>query len=255
MIGGLPQPDGVEGRFAMKNPSLTTLGAVCAILMVVSFAVGVALAVTSGVQVLIPETGAEGREWIADVDDAGGPFIVGAWLTILGGYFGMVALVGFYDALRTAGRWLVVAPIVGVAGLTLVTLSHLIPIAMAYELVPAYGDANAATQASLAVTADTLAAICLVTNYAGNFLGWSVAIPMIAYAILKTSVVPRWIGWLGLVVAVFAGWLGLLGPASSVLEGISSIGFLAFFVFMLSMGIALLRRPRPADELTPVATR
>jgi hypothetical protein len=30
------------------------------------------------------------------------------------------------------------APILGAVGLTLVTLSHLIPIAMGYELVPAY---------------------------------------------------------------------------------------------------------------------
>jgi hypothetical protein len=165
----------------------------------------------------------------------------------------MVALVGFYDALREAGRVLIIAPIAGVAGLTLVTLSHLIPIAIAYELAPAFADADPATQSSLAVTVDTLASICLVTNYAGNFLGWGVAIPMIAYAILRTSVVPRWIGWLGMVVAVFAGWLGLLGPAWSVIEEISSIGFLAFFVFMLSMGIALLRRRPRAEESTPVA--
>jgi hypothetical protein len=238
----------------MKNLGLTTIGGVCAILMFVSFAVGIAFSATSGVQVIIPETGSEGREWIADVNDAGGGFIAGAWLVILGGYFGMVALIGFYDALKGAGRWLIIAPIVAVAGLTLVTLSHLIPIAMAYELAPAYEDANRVTQSSLAVTEDTLASICLVTNYAGNFLGWSVAIPMFAYAILKTSVVPKWIGWLGMVVAVFAGWLGLLAPASSVIEGISSIGFPAFFLFMLSMGVALLRRRGgEADELTSVA--
>jgi hypothetical protein len=225
----------------MRNLSLTTIGAVCAILMFVSFAFGIVFMATGGVPVLIPETGSEGREWIADVNDAGGAFLVGAWLTIIGGYFGMVALIGFYNALRAAGRVLVLAPILGVVGLTLVTVSHLIPIAMAYELAPAYADASGASQASLATAEDTLAAISLVTNYAGNFLGWGVAIPMIAYAILTTSVVPRWIGWLGMVVAFFAGWLGLLGPASSVIEGISSIGFLAFFVFVLSMGIALLR--------------
>ncbi|HSK91169.1 MAG TPA: hypothetical protein VK875_07640 [Euzebyales bacterium] len=57
--------------------------------------------------------------------------------------------------------------------------------------------------------------------------------PMFAYAILKTAVVARWIGWLGMVVAVFAGWLGLLlGRMSAVIEGISSVGFLAFFIFM-----------------------
>ena len=50
-----------------------------------------------------------------------------------------------------------------------------------------------------------------------------------------------------LVVAVFAGWLGLIAPASSVIEGITTIGFIAFFAFMLSLGIAiLLRQRRPA---------
>lgn len=68
--------------------------------------------------------------------------------------------------------------------------------------------------------------------------------PLYAIAILKTSVVPRWIGWLGFVVAIFAGWLGLLAPASDVIEGLTTIGFLGFFVFLASMGIAILLRQR-----------
>lgn len=233
----------------MRNLSLSTVGAVCAVLLFVAFGLGIAFAATSGVQTLIPETGENGLDWIADVDGAGNLFFAGAWLVILGGYLGIVALIGFYDALREAGRVLIFAPILGAVGLTLVTLSHLIPIAMANELVPAYTDASGPTQESLAGAFQTLTSIALVTNSAGNFLGWGVAMPMFAYAILKTSVVPRWIGWLGMVVAVFAGWLGLLGPASGVIEGISSIGFIAFFLFMLSMGIALLRRrAQPATE-------
>jgi len=45
-------------------------------------------------------------------------------------------LIGFYDYLRRAGDWLVLAPVLGGFGLTLVTISHLLPIAIAYELVP-----------------------------------------------------------------------------------------------------------------------
>jgi hypothetical protein len=234
----------------MRNLSLSTVGAVCAVLLFVAFALGIAFSATSGVQTLIPETGESGLDWIADVDGAGDLFLAGAWLVILGGYLGIVALIGFYDALREAGRVLILAPILGAVGLTLVTLSHLIPIALANELVPAYMDASGPTQESLAGTFQTLTSIALVTNDAGNFLGWGVAIPMFAYAILKTAVVPRWIGWLGMVVAVFAGWLGLLGPDSGLIEGISSIGFIAFFLFMLSMGIALLRRRgQPTTEV------
>ncbi|HEX2434024.1 MAG TPA: hypothetical protein VHI55_08765, partial [Gaiellaceae bacterium] len=66
-----------------------------------------------GVQVLIPETG-KVDEWIGDVDESSGLFFVGAWLVILGGILGLVALVGFYDALREASPAMFVAPGAGV---------------------------------------------------------------------------------------------------------------------------------------------
>ena len=91
---------------------------------------------------------------------------------ILMGFLGIVALVGFYDVLRDAGKVMELAPILGTVGLTWVTVAHLVPISMAYELVPAYSDAEPAGRASLAATFDTFAAAALVTNSAGNFLGW-----------------------------------------------------------------------------------
>ena len=229
----------------MWNVRLSTIGAVCAILTTASFVTGgVLLGSSGGPDDLIPKTGADGLKWIADVDSAGDGFFAGAWFIILTTLVGIVALVGFYDVLKEAGAVMVLAPIVGVVGLTIVTISHLVPIALGYELVPAYVAADETTKASLAVTFDTLANLSQILNYAGNFLGWGVAIPLYALAILKTSVVPRWIGWLGLVVALLAGWLALFAPASSAIEGITVIGFIAFFVFMLSMGIALLLRQR-----------
>lgn len=208
---------------------------------------------SSGVQLLIPETGQPGREWIADVDAANGLFFIGAWLIILMGFLGIAAFVGFYGVLRDAGEVFVLAPVLGTVGLTLVTVSHLVPIAMAYELVPAYSTADPAGQATLAATFDTFAATALVTNSAGNFLGWGLAIPLFAVAILRTRALPRWIGWLGLAVGVLAGWLGLLSPASGAIEGISSIGFLGFFVFMLSVGVAILRQPDTVEARAATA--
>lgn len=229
-----------------RTPSLQTVGALSAIALVACFLAGGISMGASGVQLLIPETGAPGLDWIADVDAAGGLFFTGAWLIVLMGFFGMVAFVGFYDRLRGAGGVFVLAPLLGTVGLTLVTVSHLVPIALAYELAPAYVDADAAGRATLAATFDTFAATSLVTNAAGNFLGWGVAVPMFALAVLRTHELPRWVGWLGLLVGVLAGWLGLLSPVSGLVEGISGIGFVAFFVFMLSMGIAMLRRREAA---------
>jgi hypothetical protein len=54
------------------------------------------------------------------VDRAGGLFFVRAWLVVLMGFLGIVPLVGFYDTLRSAGPVMILAPILGAVGLTLV---------------------------------------------------------------------------------------------------------------------------------------
>ena len=239
----------------MRTLRLSTVGAVCALGTVICFVLGAVAMGSSGVGVLIPETGPPGREWIANVNAAGWLFFAGAWLIILVGYLGIIALVGFYDTLQSAGPVMILAPILGAVGLTLVTVSHLIPIAMGYELVPAYINADPAGQATLAATADTFAATALVTNAAGNFLNFGVVVPLYAVAILTTRALPRWIGWLGLLVGALAGWLGLLSPASSVIASISNIGFIGFFVFLLTMGIALLRRRSNIDQATQASTQ
>jgi hypothetical protein len=69
-----------------------------------------------------------------------------------------------------------------------VTVSHLIPIAVGYELVPAHIAADPVGQATLAATADTFAAIALVTTAAGNFLGWGVVIPLYAVPFSPCSI-------------------------------------------------------------------
>jgi hypothetical protein len=115
----------------MRTLQLSTVAAICALGTVICFVLGAVAMGSSGVGALIPETGQPGREWIANVASAGWLFFAGAWLIILMGYLGIIALVGFYDTLRLGGPVMILAPILGAVGLTLVTVSHLIPIAMA----------------------------------------------------------------------------------------------------------------------------
>lgn len=231
------------------------VGAWCAILVLPLFALGGVLLSTSGAGDLIPGTGAAVREWLTAVGENPGSYAAGGWVLILMGYVAMVALISFYFVLREAGPVLILAPVLGAAALLLVQVSHLIPIGMAYELAPAYSTGGLVERLTIGNTADTLAAISLVINAAGNAVGWGVAVPLYAWAILTTRALPRWLGWLGLLVAVLAGWLGLLAPVSDLLGTISTIGFIGFFVFMFCMGIAiLLRTSRRRQQRVAVTT-
>jgi hypothetical protein len=78
---------------------------------------------------------------------------------------------------------------------------------MGCELAPAY-IAPDPGQATLAATADTFASVALVTNAAGDFLGWGVLVALYTVAILITRALRRWISWPGLLVGVLPGWLG-----------------------------------------------
>jgi hypothetical protein len=145
---------------------------------------------------------------------------------------------------------MILAPILGTVRLTLVTVSHLIPIAMGYELVPAYIAADPAGQATRGTTADTFAAIALVTKRCRQFSrlgrGRSAVCGGDSYHACAAALARM----VGLLVGALAGWLGLISPASWVMSAISSIGFIAFFVFMLRMGIALLRRRSKVEQAT-----
>jgi hypothetical protein len=66
---------------------------------------------------------------------------------------------------------LIMAPILGVLGMVLVQLSHLIAIAMSSELAPASA-AHGTDQATLATLSDTLASASVRINTAGDLLVW-----------------------------------------------------------------------------------
>src|SRR4029079_3072852 len=88
-------------------------------------------------------------------------------------------------------------------------------------------------------TFDTFTALAQVLNYTGDVILWGVVVLMYAIAIRRTGFIRRWIAWLAIVVAIFAGLGEALSPASSVIEGLTFIGFVAFFVWMAAMGVTL----------------
>jgi hypothetical protein len=235
----------------MSHVRLSTITGASAIVSVSGFVLGIVLMASSGVQVLIPDSGDEVK-WMTDANDAGELFVAGAWIVVAAGLIGIVALVGLYDVLKSAGSYMIFAPALAIAGLTLVTISHFVPITIAQEVTPAFVAGGPAVKAAAHLDAQNLTSVSHLANYFGDVLLWGVVTPLYAFAMLRTRLLPRWIAWVGIVAAVFAGWLGIVSPLSSVIDGLTFPGFIAFFVFLAGTGVVLLRRKElPAASLAP----
>lgn len=72
----------------IRDFGLVRLGAISAIATFVCFVTAVVLMTSSGVDVLIPETGRPGEVWARDVSQADWRFFTGAWAIILMGFLG-----------------------------------------------------------------------------------------------------------------------------------------------------------------------
>jgi hypothetical protein len=231
--------------------SLRGVAGWAAILTTATFIAGSALMASSGVETLIPDTGRAAEDWVRQVDAGGTGFLVGGWLVVATGLLLTVALVGAYDAFRVAGPVMVLAPVLTVLAATLVTISHVVPLEMARHLVPGYVASHGPAHVGLAATVQGLAGVSQGLNLAGDTVLWGVVVPMYAVATLAHRVVPRWIGWLGLVAAVFGGWLGPVAVLVPAIDAVTGIGFVAFFVWMVALGVALLRPRKVAPVRTP----
>ncbi|MCH7886643.1 MAG: hypothetical protein IIA58_01605 [Candidatus Marinimicrobia bacterium] len=196
----------------MGNKSIVRVGGVCAI-----------LAVVSGTMARI----AFGNEWLKSrgVDT----LITGHWFDVLGVLLFMVAALGFYRALRQAGPLPLIAVVASLTGGIFLFFHEFIRLGIAYELAPGIMDA-------LSQTGWLAAGV-------GSVLVFFIGVLLFSFAILRTSVVPKWIGWLGLI-AVAAQ----VALATSVLfESIRTPWFLTrvFLVWLVAMGVVLLRLKEP----------
>ena len=194
----------------MGNMSLVKVGGVCAILAVVSFIMGRI---------------AFGNEWLQSrgVDT----LIPGHWFDSLGALLIMVAALGFYRALRQAGPLPLIAVVATLTGGIFSIFHGFINLGIAYELVP---DTDALSQTdSLAASVGTVL----------TFIG----VLLFSFAVLRTSLVPKWIGWLGMI-AVLGFCLLVLLP---LVFSMATPWFLlyVFGVWLVAMGVVLLRLKEP----------
>ena len=201
----------------MENRSLVRVGGVCAILAVVSGTMG---------RIVF------GNVWLKSrgMDT----LITGHWFDILAVVLMMPATLGFYRALRQAGPLPLIAVVAFLTGVIFLFFHEFIRLGIAYELAPGITDA-------LSQTGWLAAGV-------GSVLILGIGVLLFSFAILKTSVVPKWIGWLGLIaVAVNVALATLLSGVfeSSRPPWLWPVATGTFLGWVLTMGVVLLRLKEP----------
>ena len=234
----------------MGEVSLVKVGGVCAILAVVTFIAAMVVQFVTG-DIGPGDLARNPRQSLLDVDQDRTAFLTFQWLFLLASVLLIPAALGFYRALYQAGATLWIAVAAVFTGALLLTAASMTLIGIGYELVPAYVEASESTKPALAAMASTLAITALVAIRTGYLLSLGIGVGLFAIASLRMSVLPRWIGWLGLAAALLGGLLRALDPVSDVFGNIGFLGFLAFLVWMLVMGVALLRLREPATMTPP----
>jgi len=202
----------------MGTISLVRVGGVCAVLAAVSGTMGRI---------------SFGNAWLASrgVDT----LITGHWFDALAGVLLIPAALGFYRALRQAGPLLLIAVVAFLTGGIFLLAREFILLGILYELVPGIPDALRQTS--------WLAGAVLVVVWV---LIFGIGVLLISFAILRTSVVPKWIGWLGLIVVVLN--VALVMVLLGVFENIRPPWLLAmgsYLGWLLAMGVGLLRLKEP----------
>ncbi len=230
----------------MGSMSLIRVGGVCAILAAVAFIVATAIHDAGDLPGYrwVPD---DPGQWLLDVDRNRTGLVTEVWLKILGVVLAMGFALGLYQALRRAGPLLWIAVVATIASSLLIIAQLLVVLGVAYELAPGYAEAGEAIRPALEMMATTLLGMGVLAEFVADHPLQGIGGGLFALAILRTSVLPKWLGWLGLGVALLR-FLGLLEPASDAFRVFSIIGFIGGGLLLLATGVIMLRLREPAAD-------
>jgi hypothetical protein len=162
------------------------------------------------------------------------------WFALVGMALVIPAALGFYQALREARRLSLLALAFFLVGLTTAFASIGLFWGIERQLVSSYAAAGEAMKPTLEMVASTLMEAALSGFSFGFFLSFGIGAVLFSLGTLRTSVIRRWIGWLGVVAGVLMVCF-LLATLSDVLSYIGLVAFVLVLVWTAAMGVSLLR--------------
>lgn len=233
-------PGRCEGkeRSTMREISLQKVSGACAILTVIVVIVGFTLFATTDVS----DSG-DAVENLPAIDADKGIVAASSWLLTLAPILLLGTIPGLFRALRGAGDVIWIAVLASITGGFLLIPSTLIELAVIYEIATPYVEAGPEAGAELLVLADALLSVSLLSRIIGDVIFTGIGGLLFSLAILQTGFAPKWVGWLGLIAAV-GHWFFLMSEVSVAFELIYLVGEIAFFLWLVAIGVVLLRAPR-----------
>jgi hypothetical protein len=182
---------------------------------------------------------------------AGGPSLVWTWFAVAWTYAILAVPILLLPAAlnRRGDAALRVATYLGAASVVLSLIGFLRWVFVVPPLADSYvaGDAATRTAVAAAWTAQHQYGGALLGEHLGQLLvaGWSVTVSIL---ILRSGVLPRWAGWLGLVASGMyllnqGDILATAVPGFPVWDLGGLLGSTLWAVWLLALGVLLLRRP------------
>lgn len=147
-----------------------------------------------------------------------------------------VGLAQVFPRRNVLARLGVASGLIGVVLFVLVAIVFEGKIALASEYVGA-GDA---VQQALLGSFLALDRVELIAGVIAHYLAWGIGVAAFAVAILRTSILSRWVGWLGLVFGLL-GWLNLPRLVTSSFDPVVLLINVVGVVWLVAVGVGLLR--------------
>lgn len=159
----------------------------------------------------------------------------------------LVFMVALYQLFHDDQGVLRLAVLAGSFGLLLLVGSRFLSMTEV-QLAAHYVAADGATRTAIAVTAETVVRMKSLVGLVGNLLAWGVGGLLFSVAIIRTSLLSRWLGVGGL---VYASTMWITAAEVAARPGVTARDSVVYFLgvwfgilWVLAMGVALIRLDR-----------
>jgi hypothetical protein len=230
----------------MSSIFVVRAAGVSALLAVVAQFAAMGIAIALGIQPGAPLDFSNGAHLLAAGDVTSG--VLGLTLATISPSFGLPLGLGLYVAIRDARGYALFGAVMFYVGMTLALVHEGLRIVLFWRMPTLYQGATEAARPAVLALGDLVGNAQQMFAMMSFVIGFGVGFTTLGLAIVRSGVLPRLLGWI--LLALGAG-VGLVAyplqyfrvPGASL---VVLAAMLVFFVWLIAMGVALLRwRPQP----------